>query len=49
VRSFGLDGAGGLDFVVLEAAVLAGEGHDDDLAEVGDDGEEEPGDSLRLY
>lgn len=40
VCALGLDGAGGLDLIVLQAAVFAGKGHDDDLAEVGDDGKE---------
>lgn len=46
VGALGLDGAGGLDLVVLEAAVRAGEGHDYYFAEVGDLGEEEAGDAL---
>lgn len=44
--ALGLDGAGGLDLIVLEAAVFAGEGHDDNLAEVGDDGKEKSGHAL---
>jgi hypothetical protein len=40
------DLAGGLDLVVLGAAVLAPEGRDDDLTEVGDACEQEPGHAL---
>lgn len=36
------DGACGLDLVILEPAVFAAEGHDDDFAEVGDGGEQHP-------
>jgi hypothetical protein len=46
VCSFWLDGAGRLDLVVLDVAVVAGEGHDDHLAEIGDRGEEQTGSAL---
>lgn len=46
VCSFWLDGAGSLDLVVLHVAVLAGEGHDDNFAKVGDRCEKEAGDAL---
>jgi hypothetical protein len=34
--TLGLEGSGGLNLVVLCVAVLAGKGHDDDFAEIGD-------------
>lgn len=36
-----LEGTSRLDLVVVEAAVVAVEGHDDNLAEIGNLGEEE--------
>lgn len=47
MRALGLNGSGRLDLVVLEVAVVAGERHDDDLAEVGDLGKEEPCHALK--
>lgn len=35
-----LEGACGLDLVVAEAAFLAGKGHDDNLAKIGNPGQE---------
>lgn len=50
VCSFWLHRAGGLDLVVLGVAVVAGEGHDDYFAEVGNHCEEKTGDALEdLY
>lgn len=46
VCALGLDRAGGLDLVVLEAALFALEGRDDDFAEVGDRGEKDSGSAL---
>lgn len=47
MRALLLDLAGGLDLGVLEVAVWAVEGHEDDFSEVWDAGEKEASDSLR--
>ncbi|KAI6756579.1 hypothetical protein HG530_011177 [Fusarium avenaceum] len=49
VCSLGLEATGRLDFVVLEVAVFAGEGHDNDLAEVGDHSKKKSGHTLNPF